>query len=162
MSETKTTEILVFDVSGQRFGLHTQHVREVLRAVTVSPLATHQAAVEGVINLRGQIVPVLDIRALFDLTAKPIEHTDHLIVVQAGNRAVMIRADRAVDVLRLNTQDVEGTANVVSGVKWINAIAKTPAGLVNIVEPQSFLSCAEALLSSASALNTSTTAEVAD
>src|SRR5436309_14010618 len=71
-------EVLIFEVGSQRYGLPAAGVRELVRAVTVTPLPRAPAIVEGVIDLRGTIVPVLDIRARFRLPAKPPEPPHHL------------------------------------------------------------------------------------
>jgi purine-binding chemotaxis protein CheW len=58
-------ELLIFEIGASRFGLPSADVREVLRAVTIVPLPGAPPIVEGLINVRGRIVPVLDIRRRF-------------------------------------------------------------------------------------------------
>src|SRR5712691_9905367 len=77
-------DILLFEVGGQRYGLPVADVRELLRAVTLTALPGAPSIVEGAVNVRGTVVPVLDIRQRFRLPAKPPAHTDHLIVASAG------------------------------------------------------------------------------
>jgi purine-binding chemotaxis protein CheW len=147
MSKSATTElpeILVFEVGGQRYGLPAPGVREIVRAVTLTPLPRMPAIVEGVINLRGTVVPVLDIRARFQLPAKAVEHTDHLIVAWAGQRLVALRVDRALELTRLDAGDVESAETVLPGVEYVDRVAKCPEGLVLIHDLATFLSRAEA------------------
>jgi purine-binding chemotaxis protein CheW len=99
-------EILVFSLAGQRYALWAADVRELLRAVAILPLPGAPRMVEGVINLRGRPVPVLDLRARFGLPGKPLEITEHLIVAAAGPRLVAIRADRALDLVGVALDDV--------------------------------------------------------
>src|SRR5262249_13161091 len=88
-------ELLICEVAGQRFGLSLAEVREIIRAVPPVPVtralappstgggesrARRPAGVEGLINLRGNVIPVLDVRSRLRLAAKPLEHTDHLII----------------------------------------------------------------------------------
>ena len=136
-------EILVFETAGQRYGLAAADVREVLRAVLPTPIPNAPSIIEGVIDLRGTIVPVLDIRRRFRLPARPIEHTDHLIVARAGERLVALHADRAVELARLEASAVEQTENVLPGADYVAQIARFPDGLVLIHDLQSFLSAAE-------------------
>jgi hypothetical protein len=89
--------ILVFEIGGRRFGLPAAEVRELLRAVTILPLPLAPDVVEGIINVRGTVVPVLDIRARLRLPAKAAEPSDHLIVVEPGGRPVVLRIDRALN-----------------------------------------------------------------
>jgi purine-binding chemotaxis protein CheW len=94
-------EILVFEVAGRRFGIPGSEVRELLRAVSIVPLPLPGPAIEGVVNLRGQVVPVLDLRAKFGLPARAVVPSDHMIVAQTENRLVAIRVDRALELVRL-------------------------------------------------------------
>jgi purine-binding chemotaxis protein CheW len=63
-------QVLVFEVAGRRYGLPADDVQELLRAVSIVPLPRAPAVVEGVINLRGKVVPVLDVRGRFRLPAR--------------------------------------------------------------------------------------------
>jgi purine-binding chemotaxis protein CheW len=137
-------ELLVFEVGGQRYGLPAADVRELLRAVTLTPLPQAPAIVEGVINVRGVLVPVLDIRGRFHLPPKPPEPTDHLIVARAGGRLVALRVDRAVELTRLEPAAVERAEAVVPGVAYVAHMAKLPDGLVLVHDLKTFLSQAEA------------------
>ena len=74
-------EILVLEIGGRRYGLPASEVRELLRVVTVESLPRAPPSIEGIINLRGKIVPVLDIRARLRLPPKPAEPSDYLVVI---------------------------------------------------------------------------------
>jgi CheW-like domain len=78
-------EILVFEISGLRFALLASDVRELTRAVAIVPLPRAPRIVEGIINVRGSLVPVLDIRRRFHLAQRAASHMDHLILAWAGS-----------------------------------------------------------------------------
>src|SRR5205085_8492167 len=105
-------DVLVFEVAGRRFGLPAAVVREVLRAVALTPLPKAPAVVEGLVNVRGTLVPVLDVRGRFGLPAKPLAPTDHLIVARAGGRLVALRVDHAHDLLPLTPADLRPARDV--------------------------------------------------
>jgi purine-binding chemotaxis protein CheW len=107
-------EILVFEVAGRRFAIAVSEVRELLRAVSIVPLPLSGPALEGVLNLRGQVIPVLDLRARVGLPARAVVPSDHMIVAQSEGRLMAIRVDRALDLVRLDAgaitaQGTEGT-----------------------------------------------------
>jgi purine-binding chemotaxis protein CheW len=137
-------EVLVFELGGQRYGVPVAAVREVVRAVTIVPLPRAPAVIEGIVNFRGTIVPVLDVRRRFRLPARPAEHTDHLVVARAGRRLVALRVDRAVDLVRLGGTDVEEARGSVPGAEYVAWVAKLPDDLVLIHDLETFLSRAEA------------------
>lgn len=142
--ETKPLEVLVFEIAGQRYGVAAAEVREIVAAVTIVPLPRAPAVIEGVINLRGRIVPVLDLRTRFRLPAKPVEHTDHFVVARTGDRLVALRVDRATDLVVLDPADVEDARGVVPGVEYVSWVAKRAQDLVLIHDLATFLSRAEA------------------
>ena len=141
--EGRFLEIVVFEVGGQQYGLPASDVRELQRAATLTPLPQAPAIVEGVVNLRGTVVPVLDIRSRFRLPPKPMEPTDHFVVARAGERLVALRVDRATDLIRVAAADVEEARAAVPGVEYVAWVAKLPHSLVLIHDLRTFLSRAE-------------------
>lgn len=136
-------ELVSFEVSGHRYGLLSARVRELIRAVTIVPLPRAPAIVEGIIDVRGSIVPVIDIRSRFRLAPKPLEHTDHFVLAWTGERLVALRVDRALDLLRVDADKIEDARDIVSGAEHIAGVAKLPDGLVLIHDLETFLSEAE-------------------
>lgn len=138
-------EVLVFELSGQRYALPSADVREVTRAVTVAALPKAPAIVEGVVNVRGSVVAVLDIRSRFGLPKKEIAPADHLIIARSGPRTVAVRADRAIDLVYLRAEDIDFSLRSAPGVEHVAGVAKTADGVVILHDLHAFLSEAEAL-----------------
>ena len=137
-------DLVVFTLNGHAFALLARDVRELLRAVAIAPLPRAPSILEAIINLRGRIVPVLDARQRFGLQPKPLAPSDHFVVADTGDRLVALRADRAVDLVRVDLRDVEG-AGVVPEVPYIAGIAKLGSGLVLIHDLRTFLSAPEGI-----------------
>jgi purine-binding chemotaxis protein CheW len=132
-------DVVVFEIGGQHYGLPVADVRELLPAVSVTPLPGAPAVVEGVINLRGRVVPVLDFRRRFELPPRPPRPADHLIVARAREQFVAVRADRAVDVLRLEADDLAEGRGLIPGVEALGAVARVGDRLVFIHDLHTFL-----------------------
>jgi purine-binding chemotaxis protein CheW len=141
--EEKTLDVVVFELAGQLFGLAASNVRELVRAVAVVPLPRAPAVVKGIINLRGRVVPVLDVRARFGLPPRDVEPPDHLVVARTGERLVALHVDRATDLVRLNAADLEAARGLVPGAEYVALVAKVPNNLVLIHDLSTFLSRAE-------------------
>ena len=137
-------DVLVFEVAGQRFGLLTADVQELVRAVTIVPVPQAPAIVEGIINFRGRVIPVLDIRARFRLPPKTLEPTDHFIVARVEERIVALRVDHGLDLVRVDDADIEDAQGAVPGADYVSWVAKLPHDLVLIHDLRTFLSHAEA------------------
>lgn len=138
--QQRALQMLVFEVGGQRYGLPAADVVELLRAVSIVPLPGAPASIEGIINLRGKVVPVLDVRWRFGLPPRPLEHTDHFIVVRTDGRVTALRVDRALDLLQLDPADIDDARDVVPGVEHIARIARLADDLVLIHDLRTFLS----------------------
>ena len=143
VGERSQREVLVFDLGGRRYGLPAADVRELVRAVAIVPLPGAPSVVEGVINVRGRVVPVLDVRARLRLPAKPVEPADHLVVARAGERLVALRVDRATDLVRLDAADVEEARGLVPGLEYVGWVARLPDDVLLIHDLGTFLSRAE-------------------
>ncbi len=102
------SETLVFEVDGRRYGLEAGEVLEVVRIVETLPLPGAPGWIEGVIDLRGKVVPVIDLRARLGLPVKKVELSDQLIVSRGRGFPIAVRIDRALDLEHL----AEGPARV--------------------------------------------------
>jgi purine-binding chemotaxis protein CheW len=136
--------LLTFDIWHERFGIALADVREVVRAVSIARLPKAPLVVEGVVNVRGSIVPALDIRARFNLPPKAVEPSDHLVIAFAKRRLVAIRVDRATDLMLLARTDIEDLALAVPGSDLVAGVAKLHDGLLLIHDLATFLSVTEA------------------
>jgi purine-binding chemotaxis protein CheW len=138
-------KLLTFEIWHERFGIPLADVREIVRAVSIVRLPKAPAVVEGIINVRGSVVPTLDIRARFNLPPKAVEPSDHLVIAVAKRRLVAIRVDRVTDLMTLAKSDVEDVASTVPGSDLIAGVAKLDDGLLLIHDLSTFLSATEAV-----------------
>jgi purine-binding chemotaxis protein CheW len=136
--------IIAFEVAGQRYGVLLAHVVEVLRAVTVAKIPNAPLAVEGIINLRGTIVPVLDIRTRFGLPHKDAEPADRMIVVQADHRHAVLRVDRTIGIIALEGDIFDQGKAVSSKARHIKGTMKLSDGLLLVYDLDTFLSVTDA------------------
>lgn len=139
MPDPGSCEILTFEVAGRSYALPGADVVELFRAVRTFSLPQAPAGVEGVINVRGVVVRVLDIRKRFGLPAKEAEPSDHLILARAGQRLAALRVDRAVGLVRVAASAVQDQEKAAPGADGAAGIAKLPDGLVMICDLAAFL-----------------------
>ena len=139
-----TREVLVFEVAGQTYGLPTDDVRELVRAVAITPLPSAPAVIEGVVNVRGRVLPVLDLRARFHLPARALDPSDHFIVAAAGPRGGILRVDRATHLAMIEEACIQAPETLGPGVDYVAGVAKVDGGMGLIHDLSTFLSAAEA------------------
>lgn len=97
-SASMPREILIFALDQQRYALPSLLVQELARAVEIIFVPGAPKELEGVIDYRGKIVPVLDLRRYLDLMPRAPQPTDCLIILRIDERFFAIRVDRALDV----------------------------------------------------------------
>lgn len=154
VGEPSPFEALVFLIADERFALLLADVIEVQRAVAIRPLPHAPAIVEGIIDVRGELVPVLDLRARFGLPPRALDPSEHLIVAQAGvpgtmpaggRRRVAVRVDQALGIEQLEVTTTDRAENLSRDLRYVAGVASTPDGLVLIHDLQAFLAQTEAL-----------------
>jgi purine-binding chemotaxis protein CheW len=118
-------------------------VQEVVAIPAIAPLPKAPPVVEGVVNVRGVLVPVLDIRQRFGLPPHPVTLEQHLIVARTATRPVALRADRALDLITVATETIESADSVVPGLDYVAGIVRLPDGLLIIHDLERFLSLEE-------------------
>lgn len=143
MIELRTVPLLVFALHEERFAVPSGVVREVVRAVAVAALPDAPAVVEGVVNYRGRVTPVLDVRSRFGLPPRRPHAAQHFVVAEAGRRLVTLRVDRALDLLNVPAEAIASAAAVAPGSRLTRGVARLPDGLVVIHDLEGFLSLDE-------------------
>jgi purine-binding chemotaxis protein CheW len=139
-----TVQLLTFELADRSFGLPSHLLLEVARAVAVEPLPGSPSIVEGIINVRGALVPVLDIRARLGLPPRPLTPDQHLIIARSGPRVVALRVDCARDLIAVDQDAIEATDRVAPGLEHVAGVAKLADGLLVIHDLEGFLSLDEA------------------
>jgi purine-binding chemotaxis protein CheW len=139
-SSVGTVSIVPFAMDGHRFGMLAKDVREVVRAATPSPLPGAPAVVLGVLNVRGELVPVLDVRSRFGLKPRALVHTDHILIVHAAGRLVALAVEAADVLVELPAERIE---DAPAYGEHVAGVAKLEDGTLVIYDLTSFLSAAE-------------------
>lgn len=135
--------LLVFEVDRLRLAIPAQSVEQVHAAVAIAALPKAPPIVEGVVNVRGSLVPVLDLRRRFGLVPVALAPEQHLILARCGPRVVALRVDRASAVAAVPRDAVESAERIVPGAEYLAGIAKLPDGLLVIQDLERFLSLDE-------------------
>jgi len=140
-------EVMVFDVEGRKYSVPALDVVEVVRAATLSPLPQQSEIVEGLLNLRGRVLPVIDIRRLFQLPQREIQHTDHLVVVQRNGRTAALRVDQALDLVPIQYENQPARGLPEPGKELLAAIGRLKDGMVHVLDTSRLLSANDLILS---------------
>lgn len=100
-------QLVVFRLDKEEYGLPITKVQEINRLVPITKLPQMPSFMEGVINLRGRIIPVIDLRKRFSLTAAAYEEETRIIIVEVNSQTVGVIVDAVTEVVRLPAASVE-------------------------------------------------------
>lgn len=127
----------------QRYALELRAVERVLPMVAVSPLPQAPPIALGVINLHGQVIPVLDLRRRFGWPARDYGIGGHLLVARTSRRLLALPLDEVTGVQEVAPPAVVPPAAVLPGIGHVAGIVTLPDGLLFIHDLDTFLSLEE-------------------
>lgn len=135
--------LVVFDLEGQRYALPLAAVVRVLPMVAVSPLPQAPPIALGVINLHGQVIPVVDIRRRFGLPSRDYGLTAHLLVARTSRRLLAVPVDEVLGVKDVAAEAVTPPDTILPGIGHVAGIVALSDGLLFIHDLEAFLSLEE-------------------
>jgi purine-binding chemotaxis protein CheW len=136
--------IVLFRLDGRRCAIAASAVVEILAAVATSPLPGQPGYIAGVIDLRGTIVPVLDLRVRFGLPGRLMEPSDQFIVTRARERLLALWIDE-VEAFAACDAAAWGTAGgLVTGDRSLAGVTSLADGLATIHDVEAFVAQCEA------------------
>ncbi|MDN5344591.1 MAG: purine-binding chemotaxis protein CheW [Clostridia bacterium] len=136
---TETTvevQLVVFQLAGETYGVDINHVQEIIRMQSITQIPRTPAFIEGVINLRGRIIPVIDLHKRFDLPTAEITNNTRIMVVELGRVTVGMIVDSVSEVLRLPATSIEPPPPMISGidVAYLKGVGKWEERLIILLD----------------------------
>lgn len=119
-------QLVSFTIGSEEFGVDILKVQEINRMVEVTRVPQAPPYVEGVINLRGKVIPIIDLRKRFNLEAKEYDKNTRIVVVDIGGTIMGMVVDSVSEVLRLPSDTIEPPPEIAAGVnsEYIKGVAK--------------------------------------
>ena len=138
-------QCVTFELDNETYGINVMQVQEVLREIEVAPVPGAPHYVIGIINLRGNVVSVIDARIRFGLAS--IERTDmsRIIVIEAHKQIIGILVDSVAEVVDLKLNEIEMAPNVGNheSSQYIDGVVSWDDKLLILVDLDKLLSEAE-------------------
>lgn len=141
----KDLQIVGFRIGRETFGLPIAIVREIVRVPEITSVPNAPEYIEGVINLRGRIIPVVDLRKRFGQEAATLNKKSRIVVVELNGRAVGLIVNSASEVLKLPPSEIEKPHNVFQEgeLDFITGVGKLQGRLVILLDLNRILQRAE-------------------
>ncbi|AGX43303.1 chemotaxis protein CheW [Clostridium saccharobutylicum] len=139
MDELKDIQYIAFELSNEKYALKISDVYEIIRMQQISQTHNSKFFLEGVINLRGKVIPVVNLHKRFNLTEEMVTKETRIIVVKSREEMIGIIVDKVEQVIKLN--DIQPTPNVVSGIdgEYFEGIGITKNGVISLLKMDTVL-----------------------
>lgn len=129
-------QLLTFRLDEQEYALNIANVVQVVRMVAVTHAPKAADDLEGMINLRGKIIPVVDLRKRCGLPAKAHDLNTQLLIAQANGRMVALAVDVVSEVLTMPSANIQLTGEVGAELEFLSSVGKLADRLILILDPK--------------------------
>lgn len=148
MSQGDDIQVVVFRVGGQEFAFNVFHVQRILRYETPSPLPQAPAFLDGILQVQGVVVPVIDLRKRFELKDAPQREETRTVVLDADGLIVAAVVDAVLEVARIGADSVSPPPSVVRGLaaEYIQGIITLGARTIVLLQTARLLTSKERIL----------------
>jgi len=135
-------QLVSFKIGDEEFGVDILNVQEINKMATITKVPNAPDFVEGVINLRGRVIPIIDLRTRLKLERKTHDKDTRIIVVEISGKTVGFIVDSVQEVLRIPMNITEAPPEIVSGVdsEFIRSVGKLEDRLLILIDLEKVLS----------------------
>ncbi|MDH8676606.1 chemotaxis protein CheW [Fusibacter bizertensis] len=134
MSEIR--EFVTFRLNQEYYGINIQNVENIEKVLPITRIPYTLNYIKGVVNLRGIIVPVVDLRARFGLDKKPTSEESRIIIVNLDENKIGMLVDSSSEVLQIMEDDIDAAPNVKKEInnEFIKNIGKKNGRIIMLID----------------------------
>ncbi|MBQ1783382.1 MAG: chemotaxis protein CheW [Gammaproteobacteria bacterium] len=133
---------VTFRLENETYGINVMQVQEVLRYTDIAPVPGAPGYVLGIINLRGNVVTVIDTRSRFGLPPSEVTENSRIVIIEAEKQVIGIMVDSVAEVVYLRSSEIESAPNVGTeeSAKFIQGVCNRGEELLILVDLNKLLS----------------------
>lgn len=134
--DDETLQWVTFKLDNETYGINVMQVQEVLRYTEIAPVPGAPDYVLGIINLRGNVVTVIDTRARFGLPPTDITDNTRIVIIESDEQVVGILVDSVAEVVYLRSSEIDSAPNVGTeeSAKFIQGVSNRDGELLILVD----------------------------
>ncbi|MFT5163138.1 MAG: purine-binding chemotaxis protein CheW [Alteromonadaceae bacterium] len=127
---------VTYHLENETYGINVMQVQEVLRYTDIAPVPGAPSYVLGIINLRGNVVTVIDTRSRFGLVASDTTDSTRIVIIEAEKQVIGILVDSVAEVVYLRTSEIDNAPNVGTdeSAKFIQGVSNRDGQLLILVD----------------------------
>jgi purine-binding chemotaxis protein CheW len=132
----KDLQVVGFRIGNEMYGVRIGAVREIVRVPEITTVPSAPDLIEGVINLRGKIIPVMDLRKRFGLTEIVQDKRNRILVVELDNKLIGLIVNAASEVLKIPPSDIEAPGSVFAEGEssYVTGVGKLKGRLIILLD----------------------------
>lgn len=132
----ESVQVATFQIGAEEYGVDISQIQEIIRMVEVTRVPRTPDFMEGVINLRGQLIPIVDLRVRFGMERVPHTKNTRIIVTDIGTKRVGIVVDAATEVLTIPLEAIEEPPEMMAGVgaDYLQGVGKVGDRLIILLD----------------------------
>ena len=145
MPVKQALQLVSFELNGQAFGAPLSGIQEIIRHPGVVKVPRSPDFIEGIINLRGRVIPVIDLKKRFGMESGASTGASRIIVAEIAGAKAGLEVDSVSRVLRVSDDEFEKAPAIVSGISehFISGVVKSKGGMLIVLELEHILSAEE-------------------
>ena len=135
-------QLVTFRLKDETYGINVMQVQEVLRITEITPVPGAPGYVLGIINLRGNVVTVIDTRTRFGLPTTELDDASRIVIIESEQQVVGILVDSVAEVVELRNSQIDQAPSVGNdeSARYIQGVASRDEGLLIVVDLNKLLS----------------------
>ncbi len=141
-SNDEVLQWVTFRLEDETYGINVMQVQEVLRYTEIAPVPGAPSYVLGIINLRGNVVTVIDTRARFGLPGAEVTDNSRIVIIEAEKQVIGILVDSVAEVVYLRSSEIDSAPNIGTeeSAKFIQGVSNREGELLILVDLNKLLS----------------------
>ena len=142
LAEDEVLQWVTFQLENETYGINVMQVQEVLRYTEIAPVPGAPDYVLGIINLRGNVVTVIDTRSRFGLPAGDVSENSRIVIIEAEKQVIGIMVDSVAEVVYLRSSEIDAAPAVGTEecAKFIQGVSNRDGQLLFLVDLNKLLS----------------------
>lgn len=139
------TQFVLFKLDQEEFGVEITRVKEIIKPLQIIKVPNTPVTIEGVVNLRGKVYPIFNLRKKFRFPDKSIDDDTKILIIDVKGRDVGFLADQVTEIVRMESAEIVDTPDLVVGVdrKYIRGLVKMGERPIVLLDLEFILSTTE-------------------
>ncbi|MBN2222640.1 MAG: purine-binding chemotaxis protein CheW [Vallitaleaceae bacterium] len=140
-----TTQFIVVKFDQEQYGINIQYIQNIVRIMRITRVPNAPSYIKGVINLRGEIIPVMSVRNKFELQPDSYSNSTRIIIVKVEGHAIGLIVDQVLEVIQLSDDQIEKIVrdSADDKAKFVYAVGKIGNELVTLLNIEALIGVEE-------------------